>query len=112
MSTTSSHLLLRVLDRVLDTVGATWPFLVLSVLLASAVQVYVGTDRLGGWLRRSTPVAVLGAVALGALTPFCSCGTMAESTADGFWNCCFVLDHSFGTSASPNTILSQHLYRA
>ncbi|HSP60458.1 MAG TPA: permease [Ornithinimicrobium sp.] len=73
----SSHLLLRVLDRVADTVEATWPFLVLSVVLASAIQVYVGTDRLGGWLRRSTPVAVLGAVALGALTPFCSCGTMA-----------------------------------
>ncbi|MFB9730883.1 permease [Ornithinimicrobium kibberense] len=77
MSTTSSHLFLRVLERVLDTVEATWPYLVLSVLLASAIQVYVGTDRLGGWLRRSTPVAVLGAVALGALTPFCSCGTMA-----------------------------------
>lgn len=38
---------------------------------------YVGADRLGTWLRRSTPLAVLGAVALGALTPFCSCGTMA-----------------------------------
>src|SRR5690606_19325604 len=48
-----------------------------SVVLASVIQVYVGTDRLAGWLRRSTPLAVLGAVALGALTPFCSCGTMA-----------------------------------
>lgn len=46
-------------------------------MLASVIQVYVGTDRLAGWLRRSTPLAVLGAVALGALTPFCSCGTMA-----------------------------------
>ncbi|MGD8200648.1 permease [Ornithinimicrobium sp. W1679] len=77
MSIPPSHLLLRVLEPVADTVEATWPYLVLSVLLASAIQVYVGTDRLGGWLRRSTPVAVLGAVALGALTPFCSCGTMA-----------------------------------
>lgn len=77
MQAWSTDLLLRVLDRVLDTLAATWPYLVLSVVLASAVQVYVGTDRLGTWMRRSTPVAVLGAVALGALTPFCSCGTMA-----------------------------------
>lgn len=72
-----SDLLLQVLGRVLDTLEGTWPYLVISIVLASAIQVYVGTDRLGGWLRRSTPVAVLGAVTLGALTPFCSCGTMA-----------------------------------
>jgi uncharacterized protein len=74
---TSTDLFLRVLGRVLDTLEQTWPFLVLSIALAAAVQVYVGTDRVGRWLRRSVPVAVLGAVALGALTPFCSCGTMA-----------------------------------
>ncbi|WP_122261007.1 permease [Ornithinimicrobium cerasi] len=73
----STDLALRVLTQVLATLSATWPYLVLSIVLASAIQVYVGTDRLGAWLRRSTPVAVLGAVALGALTPFCSCGTMA-----------------------------------
>ena len=67
----------RVLSRVLDTLESTWPFLLASIVLAAAIQVYVGTDRLGVWLRRSTPLAVLGAVALGALTPFCSCGTMA-----------------------------------
>lgn len=67
----------RVLSRVLDTLEHTWPFLLASIVLAAAIQVYVGTDRLGDWLRRSTPLAVLGAVALGALTPFCSCGTMA-----------------------------------
>jgi hypothetical protein len=39
--------------------------------------VYVGADRLAGWLSRSTPIAVLGAVTLATLTPFCSCGTTA-----------------------------------
>ncbi|MFN2319466.1 MAG: permease [Dermatophilaceae bacterium] len=77
MSTSSLELLGRVLSRVLDTLEQTWPFLVASIVLAAVIQVYVGTDRLGVWLRRSTPLAVLGAVALGALTPFCSCGTMA-----------------------------------
>lgn len=77
MSTMSLELFGRVLGRVVDTLENTWPFLVASIVLAAAIQVYVGADRLGTWLRRSTPLAVLGAVALGALTPFCSCGTMA-----------------------------------
>lgn len=77
MSSSVLELLGRVLGRVGDTLEHTWPFLVLSIVLAAAVQVYVGTDRVGRWLRRSIPLAVLGAVALGALTPFCSCGTMA-----------------------------------
>ena len=54
-----------------------WPYLLTSVVVASVVQVYLDQDRLAGWLRRRTWVAVLGAVALGALTPFCSCGTTA-----------------------------------
>ncbi|KAB7743805.1 hypothetical protein GA707_09930 [Nostocoides sp. F2B08] len=77
MTTPLLDLLTRVVTQVIDTLESTWPFLVLSVVLASIVQVYVGADRLGGWMRRSIPVAVVGAVLLGALTPFCSCGTMA-----------------------------------
>ena len=56
---------------------ANWVYLLVSIVLASVVQVFVGTDRLAGWLRARPPLAVLGAVALGALTPFCSCGTTA-----------------------------------
>jgi uncharacterized membrane protein YraQ (UPF0718 family) len=72
-----ADLVTSVVTRVLDTLSHTWPFLLLSVVLASVIQVYVGAERLGAWLRRSTPVAIVGAVLLGALTPFCSCGTMA-----------------------------------
>jgi hypothetical protein len=59
------------------TFQANWIYLLLSITFASAIQVFVGTDRLAGWLRARTPLAVVGAVALGALTPFCSCGTTA-----------------------------------
>ncbi|WP_207219142.1 permease [Pengzhenrongella frigida] len=76
------------MDRLLDVFGRVgldvwttiehnWPFLLASVVLASAIQVFVGTDRLARWLRARTWLAVVGAVALGALTPFCSCGTTA-----------------------------------
>lgn len=72
-----SSVLEQVAQDVVRTFQANWVYLLLSVTFASAIQVFVGTDRLAGWLRARTPLAVLGAVALGALTPFCSCGTTA-----------------------------------
>ncbi len=54
-----------------------WPYLLASILVASGVQVYINQALLAARLRRRTWVAILGAVALGALTPFCSCGTTA-----------------------------------
>jgi uncharacterized membrane protein YraQ (UPF0718 family) len=60
-----------------STIEHNWPFLLASVVVASAIQVFVGTERLARWLRARTWLAVVGAVALGTLTPFCSCGTTA-----------------------------------
>lgn len=71
------NLLGRVAFDVWATFAANWPFLIISVVAAAALNVYVGTERLGRWLRRRTGVAVLGAVALASATPFCSCGTTA-----------------------------------
>ncbi|GAA4472702.1 permease [Phytohabitans houttuyneae] len=67
----------RVLVDVWTSVTHIWPFLVLSIVAAAALNTYVDTERLAAALRRRTAVAVLGAVALATLTPFCSCGTMA-----------------------------------
>jgi uncharacterized protein len=67
----------RVLVDVWTTVTHVWPFLLLSILAAAALTTYVDTERLAAGLRRRTAVAVLGAVALATLTPFCSCGTTA-----------------------------------
>ena len=72
-----SKLVVGVAGDVWTTIVHNWPFLLLSVMVASVVQVYVKPDQLTSWLRRRTWVAVLGAVALGALTPFCSCGPTA-----------------------------------
>jgi uncharacterized protein len=72
-----SNLVRLVAGDVWTTVVHNWPYLLLSIVVASVVQVYVKPDRLAAWLRRRTWVAVLAAVALGALTPFCSCGTTA-----------------------------------
>jgi uncharacterized membrane protein YraQ (UPF0718 family) len=72
-----NHLVAAVAGDVWTTIVHNWPYLLLSVIVASIVQVYINPDRLASWLRRRTWVAVLAAVALGALTPFCSCGTTA-----------------------------------
>lgn len=71
------QILTQVLLDVVRTVEHNWPYLLLSVVLASAIQVYVGTERLARWLRARTWVAVVGAVVLATFTPFCSCGTTA-----------------------------------
>lgn len=70
-------LLGRVLGDVLATLIRVWPFLLISVLAASTVTVYVGTDRASRWLDRRALAATGGAVLLATLTPFCSCGTTA-----------------------------------
>jgi uncharacterized protein len=77
MAATVLDLFARVLNQVWTTFTSVWPFLLASVVVASALVVYVGSDRLAAWLSRSTPIAVLGAVTLATLTPFCSCGTTA-----------------------------------
>jgi uncharacterized membrane protein YraQ (UPF0718 family) len=66
-----------VVTQVATTVAHTWPFLLLGILSAAALQVYVGTDRIAALFQRRTGLAVGGSVAAAVATPFCSCGTTA-----------------------------------
>ena len=70
-------LLSRVTDDVLGTISHVWPFLIISVVAAAAVNVYVGTERASQLLKRRAGIATAGAVLVATLTPFCSCGTTA-----------------------------------
>jgi len=72
-----ADLLGRVATDVVATTGRVWPFLIISVIAAVLVNVYVGSDRVAGMLRRRAAVATGGAVLFATLTPFCSCGTTA-----------------------------------
>lgn len=62
---------------VLGTLLHNAPVLIIGILLAAAMQVYVNTDRLKGWLMKRSSVSIPASVAFGAFTPFCACGTMA-----------------------------------
>jgi uncharacterized membrane protein YraQ (UPF0718 family) len=66
-----------VISQVATSILHNWPFLGLGIVSAAALKVYVGTERIGGIFQRRTGFAVLGSVAAGVATPFCSCGTTA-----------------------------------
>src|SRR5512132_2474652 len=70
-------LLTKTLMQVVVTFAHTWPYLVLSVLIAAALKVHVEPARLRAWLARHQRASVVGAIGLAVLTPLCSCGTMA-----------------------------------
>jgi uncharacterized protein len=70
-------LLTNVAQQVAGTFASNWPYLLLGIVSAAALSVYVGTERVGVWLRRRTSVATVGSVGAAVATPFCSCGTTA-----------------------------------
>jgi uncharacterized membrane protein YraQ (UPF0718 family) len=67
----------QVLSQIATSLGHNWPYLLFGLVCASALKVYVGTERVASLLRRRTDVAVAGSVAAAVGTPFCSCGTTA-----------------------------------
>jgi uncharacterized protein len=70
-------LLIDVAGKVAATFAHNWPYLLVGITGAAALKVYVGTDRIAGWLRRRRSVAVAGSVGAAVATPLCSCGTTA-----------------------------------
>lgn len=70
-------LLTRTLTQVAATLAHTWPYLLVSVLVAAILKVHVEPARVRAWLVRHQRASVVGAIGLGVATPLCSCGTMA-----------------------------------
>lgn len=66
-----------IIMTVLGYLKADWYILLIGILLAVCINVYVDTNKLKKFLERKAGLSVPGAVAFGALTPLCACGTMA-----------------------------------
>ena len=73
----SLSLLVDVLVYVGVTLAHNWPFLLVGIAGAAALQVYVGPDAVGRWLRHRRSLAITGSVGVAVATPLCSCGTTA-----------------------------------
>jgi uncharacterized membrane protein YraQ (UPF0718 family) len=67
-------------DLVMTVAGSlvhNWIALSLAVVISAVMRVYVNGDKLRGLLLGRPHISILAAVALGALTPLCACGTTA-----------------------------------
>jgi uncharacterized membrane protein YraQ (UPF0718 family) len=54
-----------------------WPFLVLSVFIATALKLFVDTEKISAFLGRHRRAGVIAATGAAVGTPLCSCGTTA-----------------------------------
>jgi uncharacterized membrane protein YraQ (UPF0718 family) len=54
-----------------------WHYLFVGAILAAAIQVFVPSESISKRFDRAPGVAILAATATGALTPLCSCGSVA-----------------------------------
>jgi len=52
------------------------PFLLVGILISSALEVLVTPERLARWFPRNALLGLVGGVALGAAAPLCECGTV------------------------------------
>ena len=71
------ELIKQILMSVGDYLRADWYLLLIGILIAVTINVYVDPERFKNLLQRKSRTSILGAVAFGALTPLCACGTMA-----------------------------------
>ncbi len=71
------EILSKTLTAVITSLSHNWIPLGFAILTAAILKVHVDTEKLKAAILRKTNISILGSVALGAFTPFCSCGTMA-----------------------------------
>ena len=71
------NLIKEIVLSVLGYLRADWYILLIGILLAVIITVYVDTNKMKKFFERKAKIAIPGAVAFGALTPLCACGTTA-----------------------------------
>lgn len=54
-----------------------WPFLLMSVFIATALKLFIDTEKVSAFLCRHRRVGVIAATGAAVATPLCSCGTTA-----------------------------------
>jgi uncharacterized membrane protein YraQ (UPF0718 family) len=60
-----------------ESLQANWPYLVISIVIASALKTYANQERIAAFLQRYRRGGILTATAAAVGTPLCSCGTTA-----------------------------------
>jgi uncharacterized protein len=65
------------LAQVWTTFLHNWPFLLMSVLIATLLSLYTDSNKVASFLLRHQKAGIFGATAAAVATPLCSCGTTA-----------------------------------
>jgi uncharacterized membrane protein YraQ (UPF0718 family) len=71
------NLVVTSIEQVWLTLLHNWPYLLLSVVIATALKLFVDTARVSAFLGRHRRAGVIVATGAAVGTPFCSCGTTA-----------------------------------
>lgn len=71
------NLVMKSIEQVWLTLQHNWPFLVLSVVIATALKLFVDTKQVSAFLDRHRRAGVIAATGAAVGTPLCSCGTTA-----------------------------------
>lgn len=71
------EILSQTIMAVITSLSHNWIPLSFAILTAAVLKAHVDTEKLKAAILHKTNISILGSVALGAFTPFCSCGTMA-----------------------------------
>jgi uncharacterized protein len=70
-------LLVKTMGQVWLTFTHNWPFLVVSVVVASLMKLYLDQDKVAAFMKRYSRAGVFASTAVAVTTPLCSCGTTA-----------------------------------
>lgn len=70
-------ILSQTIMAVITSLSHNWIPLGFAILTAAVLKAHIDTEKLKQIILGKTNISILGSVALGAFTPFCSCGTMA-----------------------------------
>ncbi len=71
------NLTIQSIEQVWLSLQHNWPYLLMSVVIATLLKLYVNTEKLSAFLSRNRKGGVVAATAVAVGTPLCSCGTTA-----------------------------------
>lgn len=71
------NLTLSSVSQVLTSLVHNWPYLLISVVIATLLKLYVDADKVSAFINRFKGASVVAATTAAVATPLCSCGTTA-----------------------------------
>ena len=73
----SLSLIIYSIQQVWLSLQHNWPFLVLSIVIATTLKLFIDTEKVSAFLDRHRRAGVVAATTAAVATPLCSCGTTA-----------------------------------